>query len=119
MSSTIVTRRGKPPTRLAGKGFVDDHIVTPTEILQEGSTSLSPPPMHSQIAVPTYSDLDRSEAGGNIADVSGFTPDSPSESTEQAEERIRGSATILASILGLMKKPRISGLNELVKNIVA
>jgi hypothetical protein len=119
MSPTVVTRRGKPQTRLAGKGIVDDHTVTPTEILQEGSTSLSPPPMHSQIAVPTYSDLDRSEAEGNIADVSGFTPDSPSESTEQAEERIRGSAAVLASSLGLMKKPRISGLNELVKNIVA
>jgi hypothetical protein len=119
MSPTVVTRRGKPRTRLAGKGIVDDHTVTPTEILQEGSTSLSPPPMHSQIAVPTYSDLDRSGAEGNIADVSGFTPDSPSESTEQAEERIRGSAAVLASSLDLMKKPRIAGLNEVVKNIVA
>ena len=63
--------------------------------------------------------MDRSEAEGNIADVSGFTPDSPSESTEQVEERIRGSAAVLASSLGLMKKPRISGLNEVVKNIVA
>ncbi|KAM0833480.1 hypothetical protein ACQ4PT_064234 [Festuca glaucescens] len=63
-------------------------------------------------------------AEGNIADVSGFTPDSPSESTEQADERIRGSAAVLASSLGLIKKSRIStasvsGLNELVKNIVA
>ena len=49
MSPTVVTRRGKPRTCLAGKGIVDDHTVTPTEILQEGSTSLSPPPMHSQI----------------------------------------------------------------------
>ncbi|KAM0871235.1 hypothetical protein ACQ4PT_039525 [Festuca glaucescens] len=124
MSPTVVTRRGKPPTRPAGKGIVDDHIVTPTEILQEASTSLSPPPMHSQIAVPTCSDLDRSEVEGNIADVSGFTPDSPSESTKQADERIRGSAAVLASSLGLIKKSRIStasvsGLNELVKNIVA
>ncbi|KAM0833477.1 hypothetical protein ACQ4PT_064234 [Festuca glaucescens] len=103
----------------------ENEEMSPTVVTRrEASTSLSPPPMHSQIAVSTYSDLDRSEAEGNIADVSGFTPDSPSESTEQADERIRGSAAVLASSLGLIKKSRIStasvsGLNELVKNIVA
>ncbi|KAM0860968.1 hypothetical protein ACQ4PT_046206 [Festuca glaucescens] len=122
-SPTVVTRRVKPPTRRAGKGIVGDDIVTPTQIHQEASTSLSPPHMHSQIAVPTYSDLDRSEAKGNI-DLVGFTPDSPSESTEQADERIRGSAAVLASSLGLMKKSSVSsasesGLNNRVKNIVA
>ncbi|KAM0884639.1 hypothetical protein ACQ4PT_030878 [Festuca glaucescens] len=122
-SPTVVTRRVKLPTRRAGKGIVSDDIETPTQLHQEASMSSSPPPMHSQIAVPTYSDLDRSEAEGNI-DSARFTPDSLSESTEQADERIRGSAAVLASSLGLMKKSNISSasessMNNLVKNIVA
>jgi hypothetical protein len=55
--------------------------------------------------------LDRSEAEGNI-DLARFTHDSSSESTEQADERIRGSAIVLASSLGLMKKSNISSASE-------
>ncbi|KAM0895947.1 hypothetical protein ACQ4PT_023505 [Festuca glaucescens] len=120
---TAVTTRAQPPTRRAVKEVQADDTETPIQFQQEASTSSSPPPMHSQIAVPTYSDLDRSDAEANV-DSAGFTPNSPLESTQQADERIRGSAASLAASLSILKKSGVSsasesGKNNYVKHLVA
>ena len=70
-----------------------------------GSTSTaSPPAMHSQIIVPSDTEMYGSDGSGQIG---GYLPDSPSYGSQQVDEQIRGSAAHLAANLSSLRvKPR-------------
>jgi hypothetical protein len=92
--------------------------------LQEDKfSSASPPAMHSQINVPSFSDLDGSDevnGGGNESE-------SPFESTPQDDDRIRGSAAHLVASLSNSKRMKESWFpsssetiaTSRIKNVVA
>jgi hypothetical protein len=65
--------------------------------------------MHSQIMVPSESDVDRSDSQG---DLGGLTSDSPMDSTQHVEVLIRGSAAGLAVRLSNLKKDRNASVVE-------
>jgi hypothetical protein len=71
-----------------GKKVVESTVTkTPPDRQHAPSTSTSPPAMHSQIMVPSESNVERKDSRG---DLGGLTPDSPMDSTQHVEELIRG-----------------------------
>jgi hypothetical protein len=93
-----------------GKKVVESTIIKTTPDRQHApSTSTSPPAMHSQIMVPSESDVERSDSRG---DLGGLTPDSSMDSTQHVEELIRGSAAGLAVRLSNLKKDRNASVVE-------
>jgi hypothetical protein len=117
---TVTTPPIKKPTE-KGKKVVESTIIkTPHDSQHAPSTSTSPPAMHSQIMVPSASDVERSDSRG---DLGGFTPDSPMDLTQHVEELIKGSASGLVVRLSNLKKDRnASGVeshtNSAIKLIV-
>ena len=93
-ASTVAKEDAGPSTR-----------ASPDDQAREGS-SASPPQFHSQIFVPSDSELYGSDGGGCIG---GFADDSPTVGSQQVDDQIRGSAAKLASNLS---RSRLLGRNE-------
>ncbi|KAM0873492.1 hypothetical protein ACQ4PT_038044 [Festuca glaucescens] len=75
---------------------------------KDASYSESPPAMHSQIMIPSFSDLDTSDC----INEAGCGPDSPLECTRRDDEMIKGSAAGLAAVLSKRKKHTIGTSSE-------
>ncbi|KAM0915177.1 hypothetical protein ACQ4PT_011068 [Festuca glaucescens] len=98
-------------------------VETQKKLHEDTISSASPPAMHLQINVPSFSDLD----GSDEVNGGGNETDSPLESTPQDDDRIRDSAARLAASLSnckRMKKSRVPSssetiVNNRIKNVVA
>ncbi|KAM0878532.1 hypothetical protein ACQ4PT_034803 [Festuca glaucescens] len=105
------------------KKIISPTVETQKKLQQDTISSAFPPAMHSQINVPSFSDLD----GSDEVNGGGNETDSPLESTPQDNERIRGCAARLAASLNNCKRTRESRVpsssetiaNNRIKNVVA
>lgn len=86
-----------------GKKVVTTDSQTPSKEKGETSSPYSVPPMHSQIFMPSDSDLERSDGSDNSND---YAQDSPVDCTQQADDLIRGSAANLAAKLKNLKEKK-------------
>jgi hypothetical protein len=81
----------------------ETNSITTLANTKDASYSESPPAMHSQIMIPSLSDLDTSDC----TNEAGCGPDSPLECTQRDDEMIKGSAAGLAAVLSKRKKHTI------------
>jgi hypothetical protein len=100
------------PSRRAGKEVVSSGNQSPFKGQAQASSSASIPPPHSQIFLPSDSDLDPSD---DNRDHRGYVPDSPIECTQRADEVIRVSASGLAARLTCLKQQQIKAAPDLNK----
>jgi hypothetical protein len=123
VSPVVITRNGGQQDGTTSQANLSPAVEMEKKLQEDKFSSASPPAMHSQINVPSFSDLDGSDevnGGGNESE-------SPFESTPQDDDRIRGSAAHLAASLSNSKRMKESGFpsssetiaNSRIKNVVA
>jgi hypothetical protein len=119
----LATRNGGQQDGTTSQANLSPAVGIEKKLQEDNFSRESPPAMHSQINVPSFSDLDVSDevnGGGNESE-------SPFESTPQYDDRIRGSAAHLAASLSNCKMMKESGFpsssekiaNSRIKNVVA
>jgi hypothetical protein len=123
VSPVVITRNGGQQDGTTSQANLSPAIEIEKKLQEDNFSSGSPPAMHSQINVPSFSDLDGSDEvnGGGNESESAF------ESTPQDDDRIRGSAAHLAASLSNSKRMKESGFpsssetiaNSRIKNVVA
>jgi hypothetical protein len=92
-----------------GKNVVESTVIKTAPGRQHAPSTSTSPAMHSQIMVPSESDVERSDSRG---DLGGLTPDSPMDSTQHVDELIRGSAASLAVRLSNLKNDKNASVVE-------
>ncbi|KAM0886805.1 hypothetical protein ACQ4PT_029463 [Festuca glaucescens] len=122
--SPVVGRRNEgQQDGITSPAKISPAVETQKKLREDTISSASPPAMHSQINVPSFSDLD----GSDEVNGGGNETDSPLESTPQDDERIRGSAACFAASLSNCKRTKESRVpsssetiaNNRIKNVVA
>ncbi|KAM0875508.1 hypothetical protein ACQ4PT_036735 [Festuca glaucescens] len=123
VSPVVITRNGGQQDGITSQAKLSPAVETEKKLQEDNFSMGSPPAMHSQINVPSFSDLD----GSDEVNGGGNETDSPFESTPQDDDRIRGSAAHLAASLSKCKRMKESGFpsssetiaNSRIKNVVA
>ncbi|KAM0882676.1 hypothetical protein ACQ4PT_032179 [Festuca glaucescens] len=123
VSPVVITRNGGQQDRITSQAKLSPAVETEKKLQEDNFSMGSPPAMHSQINVPSFSDLD----GSDEVNGGGNETDSPFESTPQDDDIIRGSAAHLAASLSKCKRMKESGfpsssetiVNSRIKNVVA
>ncbi|KAM0856499.1 hypothetical protein ACQ4PT_049106 [Festuca glaucescens] len=123
VSPVVGTRNEGQQDGITSQAKLSPAVETQKKLQEDTISSASPPAMHSQINVPSFSDLD----GSDEVNGGGNETDSPFESTPQDDDRIRGSAAHLAASLSkckTMKESRVPSSSETIansriKNVVA
>ncbi|KAM0900724.1 hypothetical protein ACQ4PT_020428 [Festuca glaucescens] len=123
VSPVVGTRNEGQQDGITIQAKLSPAVETQKKLQEDTISSASPPAMHSQINVPSFSDLD----GSDEVNGGGNETDSPLGSTPQDDDRIRGSAAHLAASLSKCKRMKESGVpsssetiaNSRIKNVVA
>jgi hypothetical protein len=123
VSPIVITRNGGQQDGTTSQANLSPVVEMEKKLQEDKFSSASPPAMHSQINVPSFSDLD----GSDEVNGGGIESESPFESTPQDDDRIRGSAAHLAASLSNSKRMKESGFpsssetiaNSRIKNVVA
>jgi hypothetical protein len=98
---------------------------TPRKNLEEDRPTPSPPPMYSQIMIPSATYASDTDGSDGSYYFTGHTPDSLVSCTQQVHERIRNSASALAAKLSNTKQqmsgptPAESKTHGIIKSLVA